>query len=99
MCVSVCINPRTFSNTLIVTTFSTLYRLSYYLTSPLSLSLSLAVTSIHAKFDVTNGPSLPQPAEVKFVCDGSTLSGVDLELNSSDYRVSLLKRKFSSGRI
>ena len=54
-------------------------------------------TSIHAKFDVTEGPSLPQPAEVKFVCDGSTLSGIELELLGTDYRVSLLKRKFSSG--
>lgn len=55
------------------------------------------MTSIHAKFDVTSGPSLPQPAEVKFVCDGSTLSGVDLDLMGTDYRVSLLKRKFTSG--
>jgi hypothetical protein len=55
-------------------------------------------TSIHAKFDVTSGPSLPQPAEVKFVCDGTTLSGVDLDLRGPDYRVSLLKRKFSSGK-
>ena len=59
--------------------------------------LFTAVTSIHAKFDVTSGPSLPQPAEVKFVCDGCTLSGVDLDLMGTDYRVSLLKRKFSSG--
>ena len=55
------------------------------------------MTSIHAKFDVTEGPSIPQPAEVKFVCDGSILSGLELELNAADYRVSLLKKKFSSG--
>jgi hypothetical protein len=55
-------------------------------------------TSIHAKFDVSEGPSLPQPAEVRFLCDGSTVSGVDLELIGTEYRVSLLKRKFSSGK-
>ena len=57
------------------------------------------VTSIHAKFDVTSGPSLPQPAEARFVCDGCTLSGVDLDVTGSDYRVSLLKRKFTSGTL
>jgi hypothetical protein len=58
-----------------------------------------SVTSIHAKFDVTSGPSLPQPAEARFVCDGCTLSGVDLDVTGSDYRVSLLKRKFTSGTL
>ena len=53
--------------------------------------------SIHAKFDVSEGPSSPQQAVVKFVCDGSTLSGADVELGSAGYKVSLLKKKFSSG--
>ena len=34
----------------------------------------------------------------QFNCEGTTLSGVEFELSGSGYRVSLVKRRFVSGR-
>ncbi|XP_069483608.1 F-BAR domain only protein 2 isoform X2 [Ambystoma mexicanum] len=54
--------------------------------------------SLRAKFDLSEGPSRPTTVAVQFVSDGGTLSGVDLELVGSGYRLSLMKKRFSSGR-
>ena len=54
--------------------------------------------SLHAKFDIQEGPSVPKPTGVQFVCEGATLSGVGLEVaGSGGYRISLLKFKSISG--
>ena len=53
--------------------------------------------SLHAKFEVANGPTAPAPTMVQFTCDGASLSGLGLELASNAYRISLLKKKCSAG--
>jgi len=59
---------------------------------------TIVTTSLHAKFDLTGGPSSPSQAIVKFDCEGSSLSGLNIELCSSSYKVSLLKLMSSSGK-
>eukprot|EP00731_Ephydatia_muelleri_P018986 Em0011g1026a len=55
--------------------------------------------SLHAKFDIQEGPSVPKPTGVQFVCEGVTLSGVGLDVaGSGGYRISLLKFKSISGQ-
>ncbi|KAF6734996.1 F-BAR domain only protein 2 [Oryzias melastigma] len=54
--------------------------------------------SIRAKFDLSNGPSNPSTLAVQFISEGSTLSGVDMELQGSGYRLSLSKKRFATGR-
>ena len=53
--------------------------------------------SIKAKFDLTNGPSCPSSVYVQFCAQDSILSGLEFELVGSGYRLSLVKRQFSSG--
>ncbi|KAM5193646.1 F-BAR domain only protein 2 [Mantella aurantiaca] len=54
--------------------------------------------SLRAKFDVVEGPSNPSTLAVQFVSDGGTLSGVDIELVGTGYRLSLVKKRFGTGR-
>ncbi|KAK2178953.1 hypothetical protein NP493_522g02037 [Ridgeia piscesae] len=53
--------------------------------------------SIHAKFDVANGPSTPSTVAIRFLCDGTTMSGIDFDLIGTGYRTSLVKKKFFTG--
>lgn len=55
------------------------------------------IGSLRARFEVTKGPSSISTINVQFNCESTTLSGVDLELQESGYRVSLVKKKFVSG--
>ena len=52
---------------------------------------------LRAKFDLASGPSVASPVAVQFVCEGSTLSNLDFDLQGSGYRVSLVKRRFVTG--
>ncbi|XP_067431497.1 F-BAR domain only protein 2 isoform X9 [Thunnus thynnus] len=54
--------------------------------------------SLRAKFELSNGPSNPSTMAVQFMNEGSTLSGVDMELQGSGYRLSLNKKRFATGR-
>ncbi|XP_048877440.1 F-BAR domain only protein 2 isoform X4 [Brienomyrus brachyistius] len=54
--------------------------------------------SLRAKFDLSEGPSNPATLAVQFLSEGSTLSGVDLELVGTGYRLSLTKKRFATGR-
>ncbi|XP_067340055.1 F-BAR domain only protein 2 isoform X12 [Channa argus] len=54
--------------------------------------------SLRAKFDLSNGPSNPSTLAVQFMNEGSTLSGVDMELQGTGYRLSLNKKRFATGR-
>ncbi|XP_041330636.1 F-BAR domain only protein 2-like [Pyrgilauda ruficollis] len=54
--------------------------------------------SLRAKFELSEGPSKPATLAVQFISEGSTLSGIDVELVGSGYRLSLLKKRFASGR-
>ncbi len=53
--------------------------------------------SLRAKFELSNGPSNPSTLAVQFMSDGSTLSGVDMELQGAGYRLSLNKKRFATG--
>uniref|UniRef100_A0A673AIM2 F-BAR domain only protein 2 n=1 Tax=Sphaeramia orbicularis TaxID=375764 RepID=A0A673AIM2_9TELE len=53
--------------------------------------------SLRAKFDLSNGPSSPSTLAVQFMNEGSTLSGVDMELQGSGFRLSLNKKRFATG--
>uniref|UniRef100_A0A7M4DXE7 F-BAR domain only protein 2 n=2 Tax=Crocodylus porosus TaxID=8502 RepID=A0A7M4DXE7_CROPO len=54
--------------------------------------------SLRAKFDLSEGPSKPATLAVQFISEGNTLSGVDVELAGTGYRLSLLKKRFATGR-
>ncbi|KAM9518428.1 F-BAR domain only protein 2-like isoform 11-T11 [Salvelinus alpinus] len=54
--------------------------------------------SLRAKFDLSDGPSTPTTLAVQFMSEGSTLSGVDIELLGTGYRLSLNKKRFATGR-
>ncbi|XP_062456406.1 F-BAR domain only protein 2 isoform X3 [Rhea pennata] len=54
--------------------------------------------SLRAKFELSEGPSKPATLAVQFISEGSTLSGVDVELAGTGYRLSLLKKRFATGR-
>ena len=53
---------------------------------------------IRAKFVMASGPASPSPAAVQFVCEGQSLSGIDFELAGMGYRVSLIKKRFVTGK-
>ncbi|XP_064799212.1 F-BAR domain only protein 2-like isoform X3 [Oncorhynchus masou masou] len=54
--------------------------------------------SLRAKFELSDGPSNPTTLAVQFMSEGSTLSGVDIELLGTGYRLSLNKKRFATGR-
>uniref|UniRef100_A0A674CFP5 F-BAR domain only protein 2 n=1 Tax=Salmo trutta TaxID=8032 RepID=A0A674CFP5_SALTR len=54
--------------------------------------------SLRAKFELSDGPSTPTTLAVQFMSEGSTLSGVDMELLGTGYRLSLNKKRFATGR-
>ncbi|TEA36265.1 hypothetical protein DBR06_SOUSAS18910033, partial [Sousa chinensis] len=55
--------------------------------------------SLRAKFDLSEGPSKPTTLAVQFLSEGSTLSGVDIELVGTGYRLSLVKKRFATGKL
>uniref|UniRef100_A0A7N9AL21 FCH and mu domain containing endocytic adaptor 2 n=1 Tax=Mastacembelus armatus TaxID=205130 RepID=A0A7N9AL21_9TELE len=62
------------------------------------LCLPPGAASLRAKFDLSNGPSTPSTLAVQFMNEGTTLSGVDMELQGTGYRISLSKKRFATGR-
>ncbi|NXH16600.1 FCHO2 protein, partial [Bucco capensis] len=64
----------------------------------LNLPFSLSSGSLRAKFELSEGPSKPATLAVQFISEGSTLSGVDVELVGTGYRLSLLKKRFATGK-
>lgn len=55
--------------------------------------------SLRAKFELSDGPSVPATLAVQFFTEGSTLSGVEMELVGSGYRLSLNKKRLVSGKL
>jgi hypothetical protein len=55
------------------------------------------VGSLRARLEVTNGPGSQGTIATQFNCEGTTLSGVELDLVGPGYRISLVKRRFVSG--
>lgn len=56
------------------------------------------VGTLRARLEVTNGPSTPAILSTQFNCEGTTLSGIEFELAGTGYRLSLVKRRFVSGK-
>uniref|UniRef100_A0A0A9W666 FCH domain only protein 2 n=1 Tax=Lygus hesperus TaxID=30085 RepID=A0A0A9W666_LYGHE len=56
------------------------------------------VGSLRARFEVADGPGDPTTIAAQFNCEGTTLSGIDFVLVGSGYRISLVKRRFISGK-
>ncbi|XP_077980830.1 F-BAR domain only protein 2-like [Glandiceps talaboti] len=55
-------------------------------------------SSLRAKFDLSEGPSKPATVAVQFSTEGTTLSGIDIELVGTSYRLSLVKKRFATGK-
>ncbi|XP_068090205.1 F-BAR domain only protein 1 isoform X1 [Hyperolius riggenbachi] len=53
---------------------------------------------LYARWQPLHGCSTPTPAAAQFTCEGHTLSGVDIELVGSGYRMSLVKKRFAAGK-
>ncbi|KAK9889229.1 hypothetical protein WA026_004505 [Henosepilachna vigintioctopunctata] len=56
------------------------------------------VGSMLARIDLENDPIAPSTISVAFNCEGTTLSGLDFQLIGHGYRLSLVKRRFVSGK-
>ncbi|KAI8509371.1 FCH domain only [Branchiostoma belcheri] len=54
------------------------------------------ISTLRAKFDLSEGPSKPMTMAVKFNSEGTTLSGLELELVGGAYRASLVKKRFAA---
>ncbi|XP_053660798.1 F-BAR domain only protein 2 [Anopheles marshallii] len=61
-------------------------------------SESGGVDTLRARLEVGTGPSTPAIISTQFNCEGTTLSGIEFELAGSGYRLSLVKRRFVSGK-
>ncbi|XP_071517141.1 F-BAR domain only protein 2 isoform X2 [Panulirus ornatus] len=61
-------------------------------------SASGGLGSLRAKFEVAAGPSTPATVSAQFNCEGTTVSGLEFSLVGSGYRVSLVKKRFVSGK-
>jgi hypothetical protein len=57
------------------------------------------VGSIRARFSLSSASGSPTTVTAYFGCDGSTLSGAEMELMSPAYRTSLVKRRFVAGSV
>ncbi|XP_028031900.1 F-BAR domain only protein 2 [Bombyx mandarina] len=56
------------------------------------------VGSLRARFELNKGPSSKATLSSQFNCEGATLSGIEFELIGGGYRLSLVKRRFVSGK-
>ena len=54
--------------------------------------------SLRAKIDLSQGPTKPGTTAMQFIAEGATLSGADFELAGPGYRISLMKKRFSTGQ-
>lgn len=55
-------------------------------------------SALRARFDVTRGPTTPAPVAVQFTGEGSTISMLNFDLTSPAYKLSLVKKRFASGK-
>merc|ERR1712072_1315767 len=56
------------------------------------------VGSLRGRFQLSNGPGNAGMIAAQFNCEGTTLSGIDFELMTTGYRLSLTKKRFVSGK-
>ncbi|XP_028832331.1 SH3-containing GRB2-like protein 3-interacting protein 1 isoform X2 [Denticeps clupeoides] len=57
------------------------------------------VGALLGRFSVMDGPTKPSQLAVQFTSEGATLSGCDFQLAGPGYRLSLVKKRFSAGRL
>lgn len=56
------------------------------------------VGALLGRFQMTEGPCKPSQLAVQFSSEGSTLSGCDIQLVGTGYRLSLIKKRFTAGK-
>ncbi|XP_044223650.1 SH3-containing GRB2-like protein 3-interacting protein 1 isoform X2 [Thunnus albacares] len=56
------------------------------------------VGALLGRFQITEGPCKPSQLAVQFTSEGSTLSGCDIQLVGTGYRLSLVKKRFAAGK-
>ncbi|XP_022610734.1 SH3-containing GRB2-like protein 3-interacting protein 1 [Seriola dumerili] len=56
------------------------------------------VGALLGRFQMTEGPCKPSQLAVQFTSEGSTLSGCDIQLVGTGYRLSLVKKRFAAGK-
>ncbi|XP_045906783.1 SH3-containing GRB2-like protein 3-interacting protein 1 isoform X2 [Micropterus dolomieu] len=56
------------------------------------------VGALLGRFQMTEGPCRPTQLTVQFTSEGSTLSGCDIQLVGTGYRLSLIKKRFAAGK-
>jgi len=56
------------------------------------------IGSLRGRFQLSDGPGAQGTIAAQFNCEGTTLSGVDFELVGHGYRLSLVKKRFVSGK-
>uniref|UniRef100_A0A493THK4 MHD domain-containing protein n=1 Tax=Anas platyrhynchos platyrhynchos TaxID=8840 RepID=A0A493THK4_ANAPP len=66
--------------------------------NPIAVLQDGGVGSLLARFQLSEGPSVPAPLAVQFTSEGSTLSSCDIELVGAGYRFSLIKKRFAAGK-
>eukprot|EP00096_Caligus_rogercresseyi_P009721 TRINITY_DN3351_c0_g1_i2.p1 TRINITY_DN3351_c0_g1~~TRINITY_DN3351_c0_g1_i2.p1 ORF type:complete len:1174 (-),score=464.11 TRINITY_DN3351_c0_g1_i2:400-3921(-) len=54
--------------------------------------------ALRGRFELDSGPGSQGTIAAQFNCEGSTLSGIDIELLGPGYRLSLIKKRFVSGK-
>lgn len=56
------------------------------------------VGALLGRFQMIEGPCKPSQLTVQFTSEGSTLSGCDIQLVGTGYRLSLVKKRFAAGQ-
>ncbi|XP_061654034.1 SH3-containing GRB2-like protein 3-interacting protein 1 isoform X3 [Phyllopteryx taeniolatus] len=56
------------------------------------------VGALLGRFQMTAGPCRPSQLAVHFTSEGSTMSGCDIQLLGTGYRLSLIKKRFAAGK-
>ncbi|XP_063317082.1 SH3-containing GRB2-like protein 3-interacting protein 1 isoform X4 [Pelmatolapia mariae] len=56
------------------------------------------VGALLGRFQMIEGPCKPSQLAVQFTSEGSTLSGCDIQLVGTGYRLSLVKKRFAAGK-
>uniref|UniRef100_A0A3Q2PJK4 SH3GL interacting endocytic adaptor 1b n=1 Tax=Fundulus heteroclitus TaxID=8078 RepID=A0A3Q2PJK4_FUNHE len=56
------------------------------------------VGALLGRFQMEEGPCKPPQLAVQFTSEGSTLSGCDIQLVGTGYRLSLVKKRFAAGK-
>lgn len=74
-------------------------RLLWKLTEVSQYTEGAGVGSLKARVELSKGPGTQGTIHTQFNCEGTTLSGVEFDLAGPGYRVSLIKRRFVSGRL